>query len=142
DLDAEHKKQTTNDAIQIAQQSALQEATAKLGTLQSELERERETRAVKSDAGELIAARNLHIVDVFDTEANGQRQRPFGRVFYVEGHSLVFYAYDLAGPKPRLVQQPRDARVVFHVWGETAGVKATSYNLGILHTDDASQTRW
>jgi len=86
--------------------------------------------------GDLVAARNLHIVDVYDADPNGKRQRSFGRVFYIEGKSLVFYAYDLADSR-RL-----NASVVFHVWGERAGVKETTHRLGILHNDDINQSRW
>jgi len=57
------------------------------------------------------------------------------RVFYVEGQSLVFYAYDLAANHP-------ERKVVFHVWGETAGVKETTHSMGILHSDNPSQARW
>jgi len=34
----------------------------------------------------LVAARNLHIVDVYDADPSGKRQRAFGRVFYTEGN--------------------------------------------------------
>jgi len=84
----------------------------------------------------MIAARNLHIVDVYDTESNGERDLPFGRVFYVEGRSLVFYAYDLPQGKHA------SAKVAFHVWGETANVRDTTYNLGIMENDASGQIRW
>jgi hypothetical protein len=93
-------------------------------------------RSAHNDFAELISARNLHIVDVYDSAGNGKRQRPFGRVFYVEGRSLVFYAYDLDGG-PRA-----NAKVAFHVWGERASVKSTTYNLGILRVDDVGESRW
>jgi hypothetical protein len=86
--------------------------------------------------GELVAARNLHIVDVYDAEPDGKRQRAFGRVFYTEGKSLVFYAYDLEGAGQM------KANVVFHVWGGKAGVKEVTHSLGILRKDDAGQARW
>jgi len=85
---------------------------------------------------ELIAARNLHIVDVYDTESSGSRKKAFGRVFYVEGRSLVFYAYDLSNTKRA------SKNLEFRVWGEQAGVKSVSVSLGVMHNDDPGQRRW
>ncbi len=137
DLDAERKKQAVNDSILIVQQRATQEANDKLARLQAQVDREREMNVARSGATDMIAARNLHIVDIYDTETRGGRKRPFGRVFYVEGQSLVFYAYDLGGITPS------DTKISFRVWGETAGVKsAKTYNLGVLRIDDPGQSRW
>jgi hypothetical protein len=73
---------------------------------------------------------------VYDADPNGKRQRSFGRVFYIEGQSLVFYAYDLDDPGRF------KTNVVFHVWGGKAGVKEVTHSLGILHRDDSGQNRW
>src|SRR4029077_5704188 len=110
--------------------------SSKLALTESDLQRERDLKSAKSEMGELAASRNLHIVDVYDADPNGKRQRSFGRVFYIEGKSLVFYAYDLTNPGPFR------ANVVFHVWGGKAGVKEATHSLGILHKDDAGQNRW
>ena len=112
------------------------EVRAKLETTTAELQRERDLKSAKSDLGDVVAARNLHIVDVYDADPSGKRQRSFGRVFYIEGKSLVFYAYDLDDPGRF------KANVVFHVWGGKAGVKEVTHSLGILHRDDAGQGRW
>jgi hypothetical protein len=88
-----------------------------------------------SEIGSLVAARNLHIIDVYDSNAAGARQRAFGRVFYVEGRSLVFYAFDLTAPR-------QAKNITFHLWGEKAGQKETSLSLGILHDDDPAERRW
>jgi len=108
---------------------------AKLDTTEDQLRRESDLRSAKLELGDLVAARNLHIVDVYDADANGKRQRSFGRVFYIEGKSLVFYAYDLDDPGQF------KANVVFHVWGGKVGVKEVTHSLGILHKDDG-QSRW
>jgi len=122
-----------NLAIQKQTSEAL---TARLDAAAGELQRERDLKSAKSEIGDLMAARNLHIVDVYDADPNGKRQRSFGRVFYIEGKSLVFYAYDL-DDSGRF-----KANVVFHVWGGKAGVKQVTHSLGILHKDDAGQNRW
>jgi hypothetical protein len=118
------------------QKQTSEELGAKLETTAAELQRERDLKSAKSEIGDLMAARSLHIVDVYDADPNGKRQRSFGRVFYIEGKSLVFYAYDL-DDSGRF-----KANVVFHVWGGKAGVKEVTHSLGILHKDDAGQNRW
>jgi septal ring factor EnvC (AmiA/AmiB activator) len=88
------------------------------------------------DVRELVVARNLHIIDVHDRDGDGKNQRAFGRIFYTEGKSLIFYAYDLADPRKV------DAKVSFHVWGERLGAEKPIRNLGIFHNDDVSDGRW
>jgi len=136
ELDLAQHKLEQNDVILIAQQQATQEAKSKLASVEQELRKEQDLQSARNEIGDLISARNLHIVDVHDSEPGGKRQQAFGRIFYVEGRSLVFYAYDLA------LAGHSDKKVVFHVWGETAGVKETTHSLGILRNDDAGQARW
>ena len=118
------------------QKQTSKELSAKLDATSSDLQRERNLKSAKSELGDLVAARNLHIVDVYDADGNGRRQQSFGRVFYIEGKSLVFYAYDLDDPSRF------KTNVVFHVWGGKAGMKEVTHSLGILHKDDANQNRW
>lgn len=118
------------------QKQTSDELAAKLDATAADLQREHDLKSAKSEMGELVAARNLHIVDVYDADPNGKRQRSFGRVFYIEGKSLVFYAYDLDDSRQF------KANVVFHVWGGKAGAKEVTHSLGILQKDDASQNRW
>lgn len=89
-----------------------------------------------SDVRDLVVARNLHIIDVHDRDGNGKSQRAFGRIFYTEGRSLIFYAYDLADPRKL------DAKVSFYVWGERLGAEKPIRSLGIFHDDDARDGRW
>ncbi len=117
------------------QKQMSEDLAAKLDTTEDQLRRENDLKSAKLELGDLVATRNLHIVDVYDADSNGKRDRSFGRVFYVEGKSLVFYAYDLGAPGEF------KANVVFHVWGEKAGVKEVAHSLGILHKDDG-QNRW
>ncbi len=119
-----------------AQKQMAEELAGKLEATEADLRREQDLKSAKSELGDLVAARNLHIVDVYDADGRGKRQQPFGRVFYIENKSLVFYAYDLENSR-RL-----NAKVIFHVWGEKAGINATTHSLGLLHNDDANQGRW
>jgi hypothetical protein len=83
---------------------------------------------------DLLAARNLHIVDVHDTDEQGQGQRAFGRIFYIEGKQLVFYAYDLGNN----ATSQKD----FYVWGERLGYAQSTKRLGLLGADDIGAGRW
>jgi hypothetical protein len=104
---------------------------------ESEALEQQEALAAKGiDIRDLVVARNLHIIDVHDRDGEGKNQRAFGRIFYTEGKSLIFYAYDLTDP-PKV-----DAKVSFYVWGERLGAEKPIRSLGIFHSDDANDGRW
>ncbi len=100
------------------------------------LSQQQEVAPKAGDVRELVVARNLHIIDVHDRDGDGKTQRAFGRIFYTEGKSLIFYAYDLADPRKV------DAKVSFHVWGERLGAEKPIQSLGIFQNDDVSDGRW
>jgi len=86
-----------------------------------------------------MGARKLYIADVFDVDSGSRTKRPFGRVFYTQGKSLIFYAFDL--DRQRGVVNAN----TFQVWGqkETAqGEQALPLNLGILYMDNETNRRW
>src|SRR5260370_3441667 len=41
------------------------------------------------DIRELMGARKLYIADVFDVDSRSRTKKPFGRVFYTQGRSLI-----------------------------------------------------
>jgi hypothetical protein len=91
------------------------------------------------DIRELMGARNLYIADVFDVDSSSRTRPPFGRVFYTQGKSLIFYAFDL-DRQPRL----RNASA-FQVWGQketTQDERSRVMDLGILYLDSESNRRW
>ena len=91
------------------------------------------------DIRELMGARKLYIADVFDVDGSSQTQRPFGRVFYTQGKSLIFYAFDL-DHQPKVVNAS-----AFQVWGQREtpqGEQAVPMNLGILYMDSEANRRW
>jgi predicted nucleic acid-binding Zn-ribbon protein len=124
-----------SEAELTAQQNESEDLKSKLEGAESDLQRASDLKSASAQIGDLVAARNLHIIDVYDAD-KGERQHSFGRVFYVEGKSLVFYVYDLDDPH-RLT-----TNVVFRVWGEQSGIKETTHSLGILHNDNSSKDRW
>lgn len=90
------------------------------------------------DIRELMGARRLYIADVFDVDSGSRTQKPFGRVFYTQSKSLIFYAFDLD-------QSGFKNASTFQVWGrkETPqGEQTRAMNLGILYMDNASNRRW
>jgi hypothetical protein len=119
-----------------AQRKRLQSLQSKVEELTSELAEAQQLNSAANQAKDLIVARNLHIVDVHDANEDGHQQRAFGRIFYTEGKSLVFYAYDLDDPR-RL-----NATINFYVWGEKLGGSRPIRSLGIFHSDNASDGRW
>ena len=91
------------------------------------------------DIRELMGARKLYIADVFDVDSGSRTRKPFGRVFYTQNKSLIFYAFDLD-------RQPGVKNAsAFQVWGQRdAQLNAKSHpmNLGILYMDSESNRRW
>jgi hypothetical protein len=83
-----------------------------------------------------MAARSLHITDVFDVDGKGRKKKAFGRVFYTEGRSLIFYAFDLDAP------QVASAKHSFQAWGQRSDSSTQAVNLGIFYVDDPAQKRW
>jgi len=63
------------------QKQMREDLAAKLDTTEEELHRQNDLRSAKLELGDLVATRNLHIVDVYDADSNGKRQRSFGRSF-------------------------------------------------------------
>jgi hypothetical protein len=91
------------------------------------------------DIRELMGARKLYIADVFDVDGSSRTQKPFGRVFYTQGKSLIFYAFDL-DRQPGVVNAS-----AFQVWGQREapqGEPASPMNLGILYMDNETNRRW
>jgi len=91
------------------------------------------------DIRELMGARKLYIADVFDVDGSSRTQKPFGRVFYTQGKSLIFYAFDL-DRQPGVVNAS-----TFQVWGQREapqGESAAPMNLGILYMDNETNRRW
>ena len=114
----------------------VRDLSARLNTESASLDRERDLLAHGREIRDIIGARNLHIIDVYDTNTAGTTSKPFGRAFYTEGKSLVYYAYDL--PQGRA----DDGKFSYVAWGESNGNKASIKKIGILFRDDQTQRRW
>jgi hypothetical protein len=113
-----------------SQRFSMRELTDRLNAESDTLDRERKLLVADHDIRELMGARNLHIVDTFDIDGKGKTKAPFGRVFYTEGKSLIFYAFDLKGG------------ATFQAWGQREAKAESAQSLGIFYVDDQKQNRW
>jgi len=120
----------------LALRYQVQDVTEKLNDQKQSLDRERQLLASGRDIRDIIGARNLHIIDVYDTDPEGRTKTSFARAFYTEGKSLIFYAYDLPA------KRTEEGKFVYSAWGEKNGDKKKVRNLGILLNDDKGQKRW
>jgi hypothetical protein len=126
----------SNEASLVEQQTRITELSNKLRIASATLDMERQLVASGKDFPELMAARQLHVIDVRDTDANGNPSKAFGRVFLTEGKSLTFYAFDLN--ENRVVNGKRG----FQVWAVPEGGKNLARSLGLLHMDAKAPGRW
>jgi hypothetical protein len=125
--------------LQVASlETNLDELEAANQDLENKVKNDTQYLAADRDIRELMGARKLYIADVFDVDAVSRTRKPFGRVFYTENKSLIFYAFDLD-------REPGIKNATFQVWGEKdagLGEKAHPLNLGILYMDSESTRRW
>lgn len=119
-----------------AKQAHIKELTGQLAAQTEMLERERSLLVAGRDIRDLMGARNLHIIDVFDVDGKGKTKQAFGRVFYTENKSLIFYAYDLGSRKFS------PAKHSFQAWGYREPSAISAQSLGIFYVDDQKQNRW
>jgi hypothetical protein len=135
-LRAEHDRALLHTA---SLESRINELTAASRDQERRLGDDERFLASDRDIRELMGARKLYIADVFDVDSRSRTRKPFGRIFYTQNKSLIFYAFDLdrqAGVK--------DASI-FQVWGQKdgeLGAKPHAMNLGILYMDSESNRRW
>lgn len=100
------------------------------------LDQKDELLAHDRDIRNLMGARDLYIAEVYDVARTGETQKPYGRVFYTRGKSLIFYAYDL--------DQQTEAKNAntFQAWGRRGPDQQQAINLGIFYEDNDARKRW
>lgn len=134
---AQARSASTSDGATIASlELQVHDLTDRMNTQTASLDRERDLLSHGREIRDIIGARNLHIIDVYDTDTQGATTKPFARAFYTEGKSLVYMAYDL--PQRRA----DEGKFSYVAWGESNGSKATIRKIGILFHDDQTQRRW
>jgi hypothetical protein len=100
------------------------------------VDRQQKLLATDHDIRDILGSRSLHIIDVYDVSGQGELEHPFGRIFYTEGKSLIFYAFDL--------DQQRGLKhgAVFQAWGQKGEGMERPRSLGTFYMDDSMQNRW
>ncbi len=130
-------QQSAQDAARAkAADAKVNELTQLLQQRESELEEQDELLAHDRDIRELMGTRDLYISEVYDVGDTGETRKPYGRIFYTHGKSLIFYAYDLD-------QQAGVKRVAtFQAWGRRGPDPQRAVKLGIFYEDSATKKRW
>jgi hypothetical protein len=125
-----------DEASMVEQQARITELSNKLRVASATLDMERQLVAAGKDIPELMAARQLHVIDVRDTDQDGNSKKAFGRIFLTEGKTLTFFAFDLNEG------QVATAKRGFQVWALSDSGKNSPRSLGLLHVDAKSTGRW
>ena len=133
---SQHQRAADMETTLIAEQVKLHDLESGLKEKSVALDQERQLLSLGHDVTDLMGARNLHIVDVVDTDGRGKARPAFGRIFFTEGKSLIFYAYDLNEAKMQ------KANYQYQVWAKKEGPNRQAQRLGIFYSDDKAQRRW
>ena len=129
-------KQSSNETSHAKSLEAkIADLTQLLDQRNASLSQQDELLAHDHDIRELMGARDLYIAEVFDVDDHGTTRKPYGRVFYTKGKSLIFYAYDL----DQLGTKRAEA---FQAWGRRGPDWNQALNLGIFYEDNAAKKRW
>jgi hypothetical protein len=128
------KSESTINSLQLK----LAEREARLTEVTASLDRERDMLSAGREIRDIMGARELHIVDVIDRDGKGHTKKAFGRAFYTQGKSLIFYAFDLP------TKNTTDGKFVYAAWGSNSNQLNAKRprNLGIFYNDDQAQRRW
>jgi len=132
--DLVNTSQTTIQSLQYK----LADREARLTEVTASVDRERELLSAGREVRDIMGARDLHIVDVIDRDGKGRARKAFGRAFYTQGKSLIFYAFDLP------TKNTADGKFVYAAWGTNSNNlnSKTARSLGIFYNDDQTQHRW
>jgi hypothetical protein len=136
DIDALHQERAEQPLRLSDLQAQVTRLSEMLKARDATVNEQRELLARDKDIVELIGARHMYVGEVYDVASNAETKKPFGRVFYTKGKSLIFYAYDLD-------QQPHAHEAsTFQVWGRRGPDLSQSMNLGTLYQDSSAHKRW
>jgi hypothetical protein len=136
ELDSLRQQRALEQARADGLAAQIRELHGQLRDREEEVGKEQELLAHDRDIRELMGARDLYIAEVYDVARDGQTQKPYGRVFYTRGKSLVFYAYDLDK------QAEYKSVSTFQAWGSRGLDKQQATSLGIFYQDNAAKKRW
>jgi hypothetical protein len=128
------KARASDQASIVADQIRINELSQQLKTARANVNTQLATSG--GDVRNLMGARQLHVIDVRDTDPDGKPGKAFGRIFLTEGKSLVFYAFDLNDPAKN------GGKKTYEVWAQQDGKAGSLRSLGFLKVDNVMQGRW
>jgi len=133
-LDSLEHQSSQDKQRATALEAKVTDLTRLLHDREGTLDQQQEFLEHDRDIRELMGARDLYIAEVYDVARDGQTKKPYGRVFYTKGKSLIFYAYDLD-------QQTAAKSATFQAWGRGPD-QQQAINLGVFYEDSAPRKRW
>jgi hypothetical protein len=137
ELESVQQSKSQGESRYASLETQIMDMNRQLRDREQTISKQEELLSHDRDVRDLMGARDLYIAEVYDVGRDGATQKPFGRVFYTKGKSLVFYAYDL----DQQVGAVRDAKT-FQAWGRRGGDMREALNLGIFFQDNAAKKRW
>jgi hypothetical protein len=135
-LESLERKGSEDKERAAALEGRVDDMTRLLRDREATIDQQQELLAHDRDIRDLMGARDLYVAEVYDVARTGETKKPYGRLFYTKGKSLIFYAYDLdqqAGLKNAST---------FQAWGRRGPDWQQALNLGIFFVDNASKKRW
>lgn len=136
ELDALRQQRSQDQSRAESLEAQIRDLHGQLRDQEQTVGKQQELLAHDRDIRDLMGARDLYIAEVYDVARDGQTQKPYGRVFYTKGKSLIFYAYDLD-------QQPglKNAST-FQAWGSHGPDRQKATSLGVFYEDNLAKKRW
>jgi hypothetical protein len=127
----------SNDALRLVSlENRIQQMTDLLKEKDLTIEDREKMLSRGRDIRDLVGARDLYMAEVYEVAGNGEKKKPWGRVFLTKGKSLIFYGYDLD-------QQPGLTNTsTFQAWGNRGPDRKNALNLGIMYADGTANGRW
>lgn len=136
ELDSLRQQRTQDQSRSDSLEAQIRDLHGQLRDREQTIGKQDELLAHDRDIRDLMGARDLYIAEVYDVARDGATQKPYGRVFYTKGKSLIFYAYDLD-------QQPGAKNAsTFQAWGRGGADKQQALSLGIFYQDSGAKKRW
>jgi Putative zinc-finger len=136
ELDSARQQRSEGQVRDASLQAQIRDLSGQLREREQTIDKQDELLSHDRDIRDLMGARDLYIAEVYDVARDGATQKPYGRVFYTKGRSLIFYAYDL-----NQEVGVRNAST-FQAWGRRGPDKEQALNLGIFYQDNAAKKRW
>lgn len=135
ELDSLRQQRSLDQSRSESLEAQIKDLHGQLRDREQTINKEEELLAHDRDIRDLMGARDLYIAEVYDIGRDGATQKPYGRVFYTRGKSLIFYAYDLD-------QQAGAKSATFQAWGRRGPDHEQALNLGVFFKDNQSKKRW